>query len=174
VLYVDNDPRVIERGRALLGDTANTAVIQADLRRPDEILNHPETHRLIDFRQPVGLLCVAVTQFIPEAEDPWGLIRRYVDATVSGSYLALSAPTADHQAERVLDVIRDVYAKTPSPAQARTRAEVSRFFDGLEIVPPYAGAAPDVAYVGQWGAEDPEDADDEGARWFYAAVARKP
>jgi hypothetical protein len=51
--------------------------------------------------------------------------------------------------------------------------EFTRFLDGLEIVPPYPDAGPVVVHVGQWGAEDPDVADD-ASRWFYAAVARKP
>jgi hypothetical protein len=32
----------------------------------------------------------------------------------------------------------------------------------------------DAAYVGEWGAEDPLAADDDGSRVFSVAVARKP
>jgi hypothetical protein len=174
VLYIDNDPRVIARGAEILAGLDNTAVILADVREPDEILKHPETRRLIDFAEPVGLLLVAVTQFVPDAEDPWSIVARYVEAAAPGSYLALAAPTGDHQAGRIVDAVRAVYAKTPSPAVARSKAEISRFFDSLEIMPPYQGADPVVTFVGEWGAEDPEAADDDGSRWFYAAVGRKP
>jgi len=53
-------------------------------------------------------------------------------------------------------------------------AQAERFFDGLEIVPPYEGAAPTLTYIGLWGAEDPAAADDDGSRWFYVGVGRKP
>jgi len=43
----------------------------------------------------------------------------------------------------------------------------------LEIVPPYEGAAADVAWVGLWNCEDPVEADSEGSRWLYCAVAKK-
>jgi hypothetical protein len=56
----------------------------------------------------------------------------------------------------------------------RSKAQVARFFDGLEVVPPYAGAAPAVTYGGLWGAEDVRLADSDGSRWLYCAVARKP
>jgi hypothetical protein len=174
VLYVDNDPRVIARGREILAGVRGTAVIQADLRQPDEILNHPQTRALIDFAEPIGLLLVAVTHFVSDGEDPWGLVARYVDAVVPGSYLALSAGTRDRQAERVADALLEIYSDTPAPGHMRTRAQVERFFTGLEIVPPYKGADQVVTYVGEWGAEDPEAADDDGSRWIYAAVARKP
>jgi hypothetical protein len=174
VVYVDNDPRVIARGSEILAGVDGATVIEADITKPDEILGHPETRRLIDFTEPVAVLMVSVIQFVQESEDPWALVRRYLDAVPSGSYLVLSVPTSDHQAERVVDGIRQVYARTPTQGQARSRAETERFFDGLEIVPPYPGAEPAVTYVGLWGAEDPEAADDEGNRWLYAAVGRKP
>jgi hypothetical protein len=173
VVYVDIDERVIERGRAMLTGQTGTAVVLGDIRKPDEILGHPETQRLIDFRQPVGLLMVAVTQFVPDSDDPWGMIARYVEAVAPGSYLALSAVTSDRQAERIVQAATKVYARTPTPATARAKADIERFFTGLQIVPPYEGAAAELSFVGQWGAEDPEAADSDGSRWFYAAVARK-
>lgn len=173
VVYVDIDPRVIERGTELLGGRPGTSVIEADLRDADGILGHPETRRLIDLSQPVGLLLIAVTQFVGDGEDPWGLVKRYLDAFAPGSFLALSAPTGDFQADRITDEVREVYARTPTPGTPRTRAAVERFFDGLEVVPPYLGAEPKVTFAGLWGAEDPGAADDDGARWFYAAVGRK-
>jgi S-adenosyl methyltransferase len=173
VVYVDNDPRVISRGADLLRGVDGVAIILADIRDPDSILDHPEVRRLIDFKQPVGLLMVAVTQFIPDSADPFAVVGRYVDAVPSGSYLAIAAPTGDHQSERIVERVSQVYAKTPTPGVARTRAEVTRFFDGLEIVPPFDGAGPAVTFVGEWGAEDPEAADDDGSRWFYAAVGKK-
>jgi hypothetical protein len=174
VVYVDNDPRVIERGRQLLAGVDGTVAIEADLRRPETVLAHPDTRRLIDFGRPVGVLMVAVTQFVPDSDDPWAVVRGYMAAVPSGSYLALSAPTSERQAERVTGEIQKVYATTPTPVYGRTKAEIEMFFDGLEIVAPYPGADAAVVHVGVWGAEDVEAADSDGSRWFYAAVARKP
>jgi hypothetical protein len=53
-------------------------------------------------------------------------------------------------------------------------ARISRFFTGLDIVPPYAGAEPDLTSAGLWDCEDPEAAESDGSRSFYVAVARKP
>ncbi len=62
----------------------------------------------------------------------------------------------------------------PSRCTSARRQQVARFFDGLEVVPPYAGAAPALTYSGLWGAEDVQLADSDGSRWLYCAVARKP
>lgn len=174
IVYVDIDPVVIERGRKLLADQPGVAIIQADIRQVDEILGHPDTRRLIDFSQPVGLLLLSVMQFVADAEDPWALVTRYLDALAPGSYLALSVGTGDRQAPRIVDGLRKVYAAGPNPTQPRTLAQAERFFEGLEIVPPYPGARRALTYIGLWGAEDPQAADDDGSRWFYVGVGRKP
>jgi hypothetical protein len=150
-------------------------MVEADIREPEVVLNHPETRRLIDFGEPAGLLIVAVTHFVSDEDDPWGVVRRYVDALVPGSYLVLAAATADRQAERKVDSVVDVYNSSTTPLTGlRSRTEIERFFGGLEIVPPYEGAEPALTYAGLWGCEDPEEADTDGSRWVYAAVARKP
>jgi S-adenosyl methyltransferase len=173
VIYVDSDPVAVARGRDLLAGVAGVSVIQGDVREPEVIWSHPETKRLIDPSAPVGVLLVAVLHFIPDDDDPWGLVARYVDVIPSGSYLALSHGSADNASERIRDAIVKVYAATPTPPTERTRTEVERFFDGLELLPPYPGAAPGVTFAGLWGAESPEEADSEGSRLFYAAVGRK-
>jgi hypothetical protein len=174
VVYVDNDPQVYERGSSILAGAQDTAVIMADLRSPDDILNHPRTRELIDFGQPVGLLLVAVTHFVSDEEDPYGLVTRYRDAVVADSYLALSAVTSDNQYRPAGANVGRIYAASATPPVARSKDDIRRFFTDWEIVPPYEGAEPDVIHVGQWGAEDPAMADSEGSRVFYAGVARRP
>ncbi len=174
VVYTDSDPGVIAHGREILAGVPGTAVIEADFRQPEELLGHPDARRLIDFAAPAGLLIVAVTQFIPDADDPWSLVARYLDELAPGSYLALSVPTADRMAARKVDRILDVYATSTIPLNIpRTRAEIDRFFTGLEIVPPYAGADAALTSAGLWDCEDREAAESDGSRSFFVAVARK-
>jgi hypothetical protein len=96
VVYVDNDPIVAAYGTPLLAGDGSTALITADLRDPDGVLEHPEVRRLIDFAEPVGVLMTAVLHFVADGSDPWGLVRRYMAATAPGSYLALSQVTSDN------------------------------------------------------------------------------
>lgn len=174
VVYVDLDPMVLMYARELLTDDGTTAVVQADLRDPDTVLADPDVRRLIDFSQPVGLLMTAVLQFVADASDPWALVARYMRAVVPGSYLALSHITGDKLSARSVQTGVQVYRAATESAHPRTKAEIARFFAGLELVPPYAGAEPGLANVGQWGAEDPAVANSDGAQAFYCGVARKP
>jgi hypothetical protein len=69
---------------------------------------------------------------------------------------------------------RTVYATSASGVHLRSRAEVERFFDGLDVVPPGPGAVPGLTHVSRRGAADREVIDSEGARGVYCGVARRP
>jgi hypothetical protein len=171
VVYVDDDPIVRAYAGELLADDRTTAVIAADLREPDAVLNDSATRALIDFEEPTGLLMTAVLHFVADERDPWGLVARYMEALARGSYLALSHITYEGLPPRLVQAGKEVYAETQD-IYPRSRAETERFFAGLEIVPPYPGAEPAITHIGLWGAEDPELADSEGSHWWFGGVAR--
>jgi S-adenosyl methyltransferase len=174
VVYIDNDPMVAEQGGRLLADDSSTRVIHADLREPAAILDQPDLGELIDFREPIGLLLTAVMMFVSDGSDPWGLVAEYLAALAPGSYLALSHLTDDYKPPETAERFRAVFDRATEQLHFRSKDGIARFFDGLEMVPPYEGAQADVCYAGIWGAEDPVLADSEGARWLYCAVAGKP
>ncbi len=174
VVYVDNDPLVRLHASALLTGAGNTRFITADLRDPGSVLKHPHTRELIDFSQPVGLLMTAVLHFVADGSDPRGLVAQYMAELAPDSYLALSHITADQKPPAATAAILEIYAHATEQIYMRSRAEVERFFAGLELVPPYDGAPAAVTYVGEWGAEDAALADSDGSRWSYGGVARRP
>jgi hypothetical protein len=174
VVYVDNDPMVAEQGGRLLADDRSTRVICADLREPESILDNLEVTELIDFSEPAGLLLTAVLMFVSDSSDPWQKVARYVGALAPGSYLALSHLTDDYKPPVTAERFRAVFDNATEHLYFRSRAGIGRFFDGLELAPPYDGAEPVICYTGVWGAEDPVLADSDGARWLYCGVARKP
>jgi hypothetical protein len=174
VAYVDVDPLVAAYSAALLAGDGTTTVITADLRDVDTVLAHRDLRRLIDVSQPVGVLMTAVMHFIEDEADPWGMVSRYMTAMPPGSYLALSHATYDKLPPQAVQAIDEVYSHATSAIYLRSRKEIDRFFEGLELVPPYAGAEPGVTFVGSWGAEDLEQADSDGSRVLCCAVARRP
>jgi trans-aconitate methyltransferase len=173
VVYVDNDPMVLAMADGLLADEEHTKLIIADLRDPGEVLSHPDLRSLIDFSQPAGLVMTAVLHFVADGSDPWGLVRRYADALAPGSCVALSHATADNLPPRSVAGMYATYENASTRIYLRTREEFRRFFDGMELVPPYGEAEPDVTYVGVWGAEDPHAADSEGSRVLYCGVGKR-
>lgn len=174
VVYVDMDPMVAAYADELIGDSAVTRVVIADLRDPASVLSHPDLRGLIDFDEPAALLMTAVLHFVADESDPWGLIREYMAALAPGSYLALSHGTSDNVPPRSVRSTLDMFEKSAEHGHARSLAEVRRLFEGLELVAPYVGGDPDVVHVGAWGAEDTSLADSDGSRWSYCGVARRP
>jgi hypothetical protein len=174
VVYVDNDPIVALYAGQLLAADGTTAVITADLRDPEAVLGAPGLRELIDFTEPVGLLMTAVLHFVADGSGPHALVRRYAEAAAPGSYLALSHFTADGMPPAFVQAGQDTYARATERIYPRSRADVLRFFDGLDLVPPRRGEPGGLTYVGVWGAEDPETADTDGSRGLYCGVARVP
>lgn len=174
VVYVDIDPMVAAYANSLLAGAENTVFIQGDLRDPQPILNNEQVRAVIDFDQPVALMLTAILHFVQDDAQPERIVAEYMAALPSGSYLALSHSTTDGWGQKATSGIEDLYKNANEQPRNRTKAEVSRFFEGLEIVPPYAGAPPELTFGGLWGADDPEEADDDASHALYCAVARKP
>lgn len=174
VVYVDNDPLVELCSREILDQTSQVSVLHADLREPQSILDDPAVRRLIDPEAPTGVLMTAVVMFVSDEADPWRLVATYMRAMRSGSYLSLSHLTDDAKPPVAVEAFRQAFDHATEQMHFRSKTQVARFFDGLEVVLPYAGAAPEITYSGLWGAEDVRLADSDGSRWLYCAVAKKP
>jgi S-adenosyl methyltransferase len=172
VVYVDNDAMVVTHSRALLaGD--NTAAIEADLRDPDSVMRHPEVRELIAFDQPIALLLMAILHFVPDDEDPYGIVARFRDALPAGSYLALSHGTRDIPArpdmspEAMAEMgakVERLYQLTTASLVTRTHAQVERFFDGFDLLDP------GLVEIQLWR---PDEADALLPGGFYGGVGRK-
>jgi hypothetical protein len=171
VVYVDNDPIVGAHASELLADDGTTAVVIADLREPEVVLASPELLATIDLTQPVGVLMTSVLHFVPDDDDPWGIVGRYMAAVAPGSYLALSHGTFDKMVPAMVQAGRDAYAHSTANLYMRSRPDVERFFKGLELQPASPGEVAEVTYAGTWGAEDLQAADSDGSRAIYCAVA---
>ena len=165
VIYVDNDLGVVAHSKHLLRGNPLASIVSADLRDPAALLRHPEVRRLIDFQQPVGLLMIAVLHFVPDAQDPAGIVRRFAANLVPGSYLAISHATAD-SAPSAAAKVEDLYKNATTTAHTRSREEITRFFDGFELV------EPGLVYLPEWRPDRPLPAD-PGQAWFFAGVGRK-
>jgi S-adenosyl methyltransferase len=167
VVYVDNDPVVLTHGRDLLHGVAGTAILEHDLRQPEAILADPELRALIDVGQPAALLLAAVLHFIPDEDDPAGIIATLLEPFPSGSYLVVSHMTADAKPE-VLTAAQ-VYEQTTTPIYPRRRDQIRRLAKGLELV------RPGLVWLPKWrpdpGSTPPPNPADA---YLYALAARKP
>jgi hypothetical protein len=165
VVYVDHDPIVLVHGRAFLDDGRHTRVVEADLRRPEELLGR--LSGLVDLDRPVAVLLMAVLDLLPDSDDPVGIVGRLRNALAPGSYLALSHRTGDARPE-LAAAVADRYTRlAATPPVFRTRQAIARFFMGFELV------EPGLVHPPQWQPLRPASVD-TGTRWTYAGVARKP
>src|SRR4051794_27903094 len=93
VLYVDHDPVAVAHSELLLRDEPRADVLQADLRRPDEIFEAPQLRDLLDLSQPVGVLMIAVLHFVAPEDEPEAFVGRLRELLPAGSHLAISHGT---------------------------------------------------------------------------------
>ena len=168
VVYADRDPVAVAEGRELLAGNNRATVIRADLRDPAAILSHRDAGRLIDFDEPVGLILVAVLHFITDAQDPYGIVARLRDAAAPGSYLVVSHVTNQDNPGLAVAAER-VYNARAADGQARSYAEILKFFGSWELT------EPGLVYAPLWQPDSPEDVPRHPEQfWFLAGVARKP
>jgi S-adenosyl methyltransferase len=166
VVYVDNDPVVLAHARALLtsAEPGATSYIQADLRDPGKILQ--QAARLLDFTQPVAVMLIAVLHLIADDDNPHQLVNTLLDAVPAGSYLAVSHLANDLYPEQMAELARGFNEQSPVKVVLRNRAEISRFFDGLELTDP------GISQVSRWRPRSDQEAAAPAILW--AGVARKP
>ena len=150
VVYGDTDPDTVLHSEALLRNNPNAAAIQADVRQPDRILNHPNVRRLLDFDKPMAVL-LAILHFVTDDEEASNLARALRDAVAPGSCIAISHGTNEGPPLEVVQRIEALYARSTNPFRARSRAQTEAFFAGLELV------EPGLVYVPLWRPEGPDD-----------------
>ncbi|WP_433499083.1 SAM-dependent methyltransferase [Sphaerimonospora sp. CA-214678] len=173
VVYADIDPIVLVHGRALLAKDDSTTVIQGDIRQPEDLLSRPETRRLIDFDQPVGLLLLGILHHLNDEEDPGGIAARLRALLPSGSHLVIShfhnpGPTRPevsaqaHQAEKLFN-------QNLGTGRWRSHDEIMAYFGDWKLLDP--GLVP----LAEWRPE-PDEPVERGITYhtFVGGVARNP
>jgi O-methyltransferase involved in polyketide biosynthesis len=131
VVYVDNDPVVVAHARALLATMPGISAVQADITRPDEVLASPAVSAAVDWPEPVAVVLAAILHFHDTA-TAGQLVAAYADAARTGSYLAISVFTGHDD-----DMEAGSRASyTAAPFWVHGTADVARWLDGLEVLPP--------------------------------------
>jgi S-adenosyl methyltransferase len=126
----------------------------------------PQVRAVIDFERPVGVLLLAVLNFVPDQDDPAGIMRGLRALVASGSLLAFSHGARRDQDEATAAGVQRAYRGTSGQAVLRTRAELTRLLDGCQLVPP------GLVYAAQWSADADAPLADPGTAMTLAAVGR--
>lgn len=160
IAYVDNEPVAAVCAEALLADDPLATITRADLRDHDAVFGAPGVERLLDFSLPVALLTVMVLHAVPDADDPAAIVAEYRRRLAPGSLHVLSHITADHDPETAANAAM-TFDGTGTPVTVRSRAEIARMLDGVELV------EPGLVDATMWRHDDPGAAEHVG---IYAAV----
>ena len=168
---VTPDSRVVyvAHARALLTseEAGETSFIGADLRQPKSILDHPTLTSTLDLSQPVAVMLVAVLMYFRDTDNPnpFEMVATLLEAMPPGSYLAITHPTADFNAEAMGGAVAAA-ERSGVTLVPRNQAETEEFFAGLDVVDP--GVTP----VLSWRPDKPPD--DPRSAYYWAGIARKP
>ena len=167
VVYVDNDPLVVEYASALMNGTpeGTTTYIEADVRTED-VLTDPRVADTLDLSEPVAVSMVALLHFLTD-DQATTLVRRTVGSLAPGSFLVLAHSTSDFVGPEAVETFNSAYGEGTATPALRSRPEIDPFFDGLELL------APGLVVAHRWRDEELSDLPDEQVS-VYAGVARKP
>ena len=177
VVYVDNDPAVLAQGGALLTDDDLTHVVAADIFQPDQVLGDKTVRTHLDFSIPLALLMVGTLHHYV-ADNGAELMRRYIDALPSGSFVVV-AHFFDPETDELSPLARrmeEVFLHSPMRSGVfRTRAQITEFLPALDIVPPGPGRAGELELCDLWWPDGPKLRPlNEVERCIAAVVGRKP
>ncbi len=169
VVYVDIDPIAVAHSKMLLADTQNVDVFQADVSHIELILDHPVTKKLIDFRQPVGVLLISVLHYVTDDDVALRVVEKIKAAIAPGSYVAIIHSTMDGYKPASAEE-GDRLLKLASAARHRSKAEIAQFFEGLALV------EPGLVYSPRWHPESEDDPffDEPWRAFGYGGIGRKP
>nr|WP_042198174.1 SAM-dependent methyltransferase [Kibdelosporangium sp. MJ126-NF4]CEL23246.1 hypothetical protein [Kibdelosporangium sp. MJ126-NF4]CTQ94408.1 hypothetical protein [Kibdelosporangium sp. MJ126-NF4] len=171
VVYVDRDRIAVAHSELMLAGNDHAEVVLADVRDTDSVLNSPQVRRLLNFDEPVGLLCLLLLHWIPDDDDPRGLMDVYRGALSSGSHLAITHGTPDAQKEQI-DGVAAVIERSNADGSLfwRSYEEILAFFGDYELL------EPGLVATGHWRPARVGDftKDPEMDQVSYAGVAVKP
>ncbi|MFF2848808.1 SAM-dependent methyltransferase [Streptomyces sp. NPDC058001] len=165
IVYVDNDPMVLAHARALLYSTpeGKTAYIDANVLDTERILQGAA--QTLDFSQPTALVLSNILGHVASYDEARSIVTGLMAALPSGSYLCVNDGSLG--IDPVFEEAQSAYNKTGAiPYNLRTVAEITSFFDGLELL------EPGVVSVPLWRPEEDSPAPVVIAE--HGGVARKP
>jgi S-adenosyl methyltransferase len=162
VVYVDNDPVVINHVMALLVKNSQTQAVGTDFRDPETVIG--QASDVLDFSKPLAVLFIGSLHLIVDEDDPAGVVGQYLDALPAGSYLALSHATDDisPQSMRASAAEADRRGTTFVP---RGRVAIERMFHDRQLIDP------GLVLVPYWRPDDGDPGPAASKAWVYGGVA---
>jgi SAM-dependent methyltransferase len=95
VVYVDNDPLVAIHGRALLSRKTRTTMLEADVRKLDDLHAAPQIQEMLRSGEPIAVLALGLFETIPAHDHLDGILAGIRDICTPGGVLAFSHLTGE-------------------------------------------------------------------------------
>jgi hypothetical protein len=179
VVYVGDDPTVLAHAHALRRAMPGgvTGYVHGSLDDVEAIVE--QAAETLDLDRPIGLLLPGALNFVTDEAGAYGIVTRFMDALAVGSHLAITHSTPDLRSGRMGEAAEKFAKLLAGSYVVRSRDDIARFFDGLELVDP------GLVQIDEWRpAPDPDpaaaadaaaaDAADEPVVPIYVALGRKP
>lgn len=135
-VYVSDDPVVLAESHALRRGSPEgvTAYVHGALHDVPTILERVAD--TLNLAEPVAVLLVTSLNFVPDESDPHAIVAQLVRAVAPGSHLLVAHPSFDISAEGMPEASARLSQMFNVPWVVRSRDEIARFFDGLDLVEP--------------------------------------
>ncbi|MBF6072254.1 SAM-dependent methyltransferase [Nocardia farcinica] len=168
VLYIDIDPVAVAHARSILHDNDNADAVEADLRKPEDLLARVRESGLIDLDRPVGLLLIAVLHLLADDDRPAERVAALRNAVVPGSYVAISHLTSELRPDDAAALGASAADSSKVGIHFRPAAAIAGMFDGWALV------EPGVVELPLWRPESDRDRHEAPGRSLgLAGVGRK-
>lgn len=173
VVYVVSDAVVLAHAHELQASSPAgvTSVVHSDLRDRPGLMH--QVASTLDLAQPLAVIMQGVLHYVGGDDDPHEFVTELVDLISPGSYLVVTHAASDLGDAQIVEAAKRQEELTRAMRWLmipRSRDEISRLLDGLELV------APGLVAIDQWRpspARPPESPPPDSLPW-YGAVARKP
>lgn len=163
VVYAGDDELAFDRSAALLSGNAGAAAVKADPRDVSAVL--AGAAELLDFSQPMAIMFVTCLHHLDDADDPAGLVKRYLDAAAPGSYLVVSHSTQEMAPARMRLGSQLAHRLAGLTFVPRRREPILAMFNGRELV------EPGLVQVSYWR-PDGEPESNADRVWALGGIAR--
>lgn len=174
VIYSDYDPVVVEYAREILGDTPNIYFFEADVRRPADLLSHPEVTRILDGKRDVAFIAWGIAVFLSNDELAT-VAQALYQWSGDRSCWAFNAQAADINPDHpAMETVAKIYEGFGSHLYARTKEQFR------QLVRPWVPDSGDLISLLEWHGFDQSDLAQEDIDTFgptgagYGAYLVKP
>ncbi|MDQ1247319.1 MAG: hypothetical protein QG597_1689 [Actinomycetota bacterium] len=131
VVYVAQDPVVVERGQRALSRDPKAVMVRGDVRDPAALLADPVVTGHLDWTLPVGVVLGDALPFVGPSDDPAGIVAALRKVMIPGSGVVICHPVScgGTAAARV-------WREAVGPVYPRSVEEIEGFFEGFKVWEP--------------------------------------